>query len=120
LFSIYCLDLFIKQHQNTKTMTNFKPLRPLKADLYQYYYPTKDLQSRLDYFVGYLNSSDSNLSDCKRKDLVITVRQLIYELNIRKSQELETGKTWEMGFANAEEIEEMREILKKQNNPALR
>lgn len=101
-------------------MTTLTPKRPLKAYLYQYYYPTKDLQSRLDYFVSLLNSLDSDLSDSRRKDITITVRELIYELNYRKSKELETGKTWEMSFSNAEEIEEMREILKKQNNPALR
>jgi hypothetical protein len=101
-------------------MTILTPKRPLKADLYQYHYATKDLQSRLDFFLAYLNSSDSDLSDFKRKDMTITIRELIYELDYRKSKELETGKTWEMSFANAEEIEEMREILKKQNNPALR
>jgi hypothetical protein len=101
-------------------MTTLTPKKPVNANLYQYYYPTKILQSRLDYFVGYLNSGDSQLSDTRKKDITITIRELIYELNYRKAQELETGKTWEMHFANDEEIEEMREILKKQHNPAFR
>ena len=101
-------------------MTTLTPKKPVKANLYQYYYPTEILQSRLDYFVGYLNSGDSQISDSRKKDITLTIRELIYELNYRKAEELETGKTWEMSFSNAEEIEEMREILKKQNNPALR
>lgn len=101
-------------------MTTLTPKKPVNANLYQYYYPTEILQSRLDYFVGYLNSIDSQLSDTRKNDITITIRELIYELNYRKAQELKTGKIWEMNFSNAEEIEEMREILKKQYNPALR
>ena len=101
-------------------MTTLTPKKPVKANLYQYYYPTEILQSRLDYFVGYLNSTDSQISDTRKKDITLTIRELIYELNYRKAKELETGKTWEMSFSNPEEIEEMREILKKQNNPAFR
>ena len=100
-----------------KTLT---PKKPVNANLYQYYYPTEILQSRLDYFVGYLNSIDSQLSDTRKKDITITIRELIYELNYRKAQELETGKTWEMNFTNIDEIDEMREILKKQYNPSFR
>lgn len=101
-------------------MTTLTPKKPVNANLYQYYYPTEILQSRLDYFVGYLNSIDSQLSDTRKKDITITIRELIYELNYRKAQELETGKTWEMNFTNIDEIEEMREILKKQYNPSFR
>ena len=101
-------------------MTTLTPKKPVNANLYQYYYPTQILQSRLDYFVGYLKSSDSQLTDLRKKDITITIRELIYELNYRKAQELETGKTWEMNFTNIDEIEEMREILKKQYNPSFR
>lgn len=101
-------------------MTTLTPKKPVNANLYQYYYPTEILQSRLDYFVGYLNSIDSQLSDTRKKDITITIRELIYELNYRKAQELKTGKTWEMNFTNVDEIEEMREILKKQYNPSFR
>jgi hypothetical protein len=46
---------------------------------------------------------------------------LLYELSDRKKREQETGKTWEMRFCeNENEMDEMREILKKQFNPALR
>lgn len=101
-------------------MTTLTPKKPVNANLYQYYYPTEILQDRLDYFVGYLNSIDSQLSDTRKKDITITIRELIYELNYRKAQELETGKTWEMNFTNINEMDEMREILKKQYNPSFR
>ena len=102
-------------------MTTLKPKRIVNAHLYQYYYSTEILQSRLDYFVNYLNQSDSNLSDSRKKDITITIRELLYELADRKNIEQQTGKTWEMRFtSNADEMEEMREILKKQFNPALR
>jgi hypothetical protein len=53
--------------------------------------------------------------------MTLTIRELLYELAERKRIEQETGKTWEMRFTgNEEEMEEMREILKKQFNPALR
>jgi hypothetical protein len=102
-------------------MTTLKPKRIVNAHLYQYYYSTEILQSRLDYFVNYLNQSDSNLSDSRKKDITITIRELLYELADRNKREQETGKTWEMRFtSNEDEMEEMREILKKQFNPALR
>jgi hypothetical protein len=115
---IYCLDLFIKQQQNTKTMTNLKPKRIVNANLYQYYYPTEILQSRLVYFLDYLNSSNADLSDSRKNEITITVRELLYELSDRKNKEQETGKTWEMIYG--QDADEMREILKKQFNPALR
>jgi hypothetical protein len=102
-------------------MTTLKPKRIVNAHLYQYYYSTEILQSRLDYFVNYLNQSDSNLSDSRKKDITITIRELLYELADRKNIEQQTGKTWEMRFSgNEEEMDEMRDILKKQYNPALR
>jgi hypothetical protein len=53
--------------------------------------------------------------------MTLTIRELLYELAERKRIEQETGKTWEMRFtANEEEMDEMREILKKQFNPSLR
>jgi hypothetical protein len=99
-------------------MRNLKPKRIVNANLYQYYYSTEILQSRLDYFVNYLNQSDSNLSDSRKKDITITVRELLYELADRKNIEQKTGKTWEMIYGH--DSEEMREILKKQFNPSFR
>jgi hypothetical protein len=99
-------------------MTTLKPKRIVNANLYQYYHPTEILQSRLVYFLNYLNSSDSNLSDSRKKEITITVRELLYELADRKNKEQETGKTWEMIYG--QNADEMREILKKQFNPALR
>jgi hypothetical protein len=99
-------------------MTTLKPKKIVNANLYQYYYPTEILQSRLVYFLNYLNSSDANLSDSRKKEITITVRELLYELADRKNKEQETGKTWEMIYG--QDADEMREILKKQFNPALR
>jgi hypothetical protein len=99
-------------------MTTLKPKRIVNARLYQYYYSTEILQSRLDYFVNYLNQSEANLSDSRRKDITITIRELLYELADRKNIEHQTGKTWEMIYGQDEE--EMREILKKQFNPSFR
>ena len=105
-------------NQTLKIMTTLKPKRIVNANLYQYYHPTEILQSRLVYFLNYLNSSDSNLSDSRKKEITITVRELLYELADRKNKEQETGKTWEMIYG--QNADEMREILKKQFNPALR
>ena len=58
-------------------MTTLKPKRIVNANLYQYYYPTEVLQSRLVYFLDYLNISDSNLSDSRKKEITITVRELL-------------------------------------------
>jgi predicted transcriptional regulator YdeE len=99
-------------------MTSLKPKKIVNANLYQYYYPTENLKSRLDYFVNYLNSPDSNLSDSRKKEITITVRELLYELADRKNKEQETGKTWEMIYG--QDADEMRDILKKQFNSALR
>lgn len=86
--------------------------------MYQYYYPTEILQSRLVYFLNYLKSFDSDLSDSRKKEIKITVRELLYELADRKNKQQQTGKTWEMIYG--QDADEMREILKKQYNPALR
>jgi hypothetical protein len=99
-------------------MTTLKPKRIVNARLYQYYYSTEILQSRLDYFVNYLNQSDANLSDSRRKDITITIRELLYELADRKKIEQQTGKTWEITYG--QDADEMREILKKQFNPSFR
>jgi hypothetical protein len=105
-------------NQNTAIMTTLKPKKIVNANLYQYYYPTEILQSRLVYFLNYLNSFDADLSDSRKKEITITVRELLYELSDRKNKEQKTGKTWEMIYE--QDADEMREILKKQYNPALR
>ena len=102
-------------------MTNLKPKRIENARLYKYYYSTEVLQSRLDWLVFYINQTDANISYSERNEMTLTIRELLYELSDRKKIEQETGKTWEMRFTgNEEEMDEMREILKKQFNPALR
>jgi hypothetical protein len=58
------------------------------------------------------------LSDSRKKELTLTIRELLYELADRKNKQQQTGKTWEMIYG--QDADEMREILKKQYNPALR
>jgi len=70
--------------------------------------------------VFYINQVDANISYSEKNEMALTIRELLYELADRKNREQETGKTWEMQFANEKEIEELRDILKKQYNPALR
>jgi len=102
-------------------MTTLKPKRIVNARLYKHYYSTEVLQSRLEWLVFYINQTDANISYSERNEMTLTIRELLYELAERKRIEQETGKTWEMRFTgNEEEMEEMREILKKQFNPALR
>ena len=102
-------------------MTTLKPKRIVNARLYKYHYSTHVLQSRLDWLVFYINQTDANISYSERNEMGLTIRELLYELADRKKREQETGKTWEMRFtSNEDEMDEMREILKKQFNPALR
>ena len=119
-FLVTLKQLIKQQQQNTKTMTNLKPKRIVNARLYRHYYPTQVLQSRLEWLVFYINQTDANISYSERNEMTLTIRELLYELADRKNREQETGKTWDMQFANEEEIEELRDILKKQYNPALR
>jgi hypothetical protein len=102
-------------------MTTLKPKKIVNARYYKYYYSTEVLQSRLEWLVFYINQTDANISYSERNEMTLTIRELLYELAERKRIEQETGKTWEMRFTgNEEEMYEMREILKKQFNPALR
>lgn len=115
-FLIYCLDLFIKQQQNTKTMTNWKPLRPVNHRMWKTFYPTKDLESRLEWLTFYYDAPDANISYDDRKEMYLTIREIIYVLNSRKVYQLERGHTWDSSYESEEEIEEMREIARKQYN----
>jgi hypothetical protein len=99
-------------------MTTLKPKRIVNSRLYKHYYSTEVLQSRLEWLVFYINQTDANISYSEKNEMTLTIRELLYELADRKKIEQETGKTWEMIYG--QDADEMREILKKQFNPALR
>lgn len=97
-------------------MTNWKPLRPVNHRMWKTFYPTKDLESRLEWLTFYYDAPDANISYDDRKEMYLTIREIIYVLNSRKVYELERGHTWDSSYESEEEIEEMREIARKQYN----
>jgi hypothetical protein len=97
-------------------MTNFKPLRPVNERMWKTFYPTKRLESKLEQLTLSYDSPDYKVSNDDRKEMYLMIREIIYVLNARKVYELERGRTWDDSWESEEQIEEMREISRKQYN----